>query len=145
MQRVAITDLGVVSALGIGATAFWDALKHGRSGTCSVTLFDKSLVSVPIAAEVPDFDPERELPGVALDILDRFSQLALVAAREAVLTRRWSSTTRRAIAPACRRWVIPARPPRTRCIAATTPNTTRARILSRSRARCTARPPRTSA
>jgi len=84
MRRVAITGLGVVSALGIGATAFWDALKHGRSGTRRITLFDKSLVSVPIAAEVPDFDPERELPGAPLDILDRFSQLALVAAREAV-------------------------------------------------------------
>ena len=44
--------------------------------------FDKSLVSVPIAAEVPDFDPERELPGAGL-ISSIDSQLALVAAREA--------------------------------------------------------------
>ena len=79
MRRVAITGLGVVSALGIGVDPFWDGLKHGRSGTRRITLFDQSLVSVPIAAEVPDFDPELHLAGLSLDMLDRFSQLALVA------------------------------------------------------------------
>jgi nodulation protein E len=84
MRRVAITGLGVVSALGAGRQAFWEGLVSGRSGTRRVTLFNPSLVSIPIAAEVPDFDPERDLPGAPLDILDRFSQLALLAAREAV-------------------------------------------------------------
>lgn len=84
MRRVAITGLGVVSALGAGRQAFWDGLVSGRSGTRWVTRFDRSLVNIPIAAEVPDFDPERDLPGAPLDILDRFSQLALLAAREAV-------------------------------------------------------------
>lgn len=84
MRRVAITGLGVVSALGVGRQAFWDALAAGRSGTGRITRFNPALVSIPIAAEVPDFDPERDLPGAPLDILDRFSQLALLAAREAV-------------------------------------------------------------
>ena len=84
MRRVAITGLGVVSALGAGRQAFWDGLVTGRSGTRWVTRFNPSLVNIPIAAEVPDFDPERDLPGAPLDILDRFSQLALLAAREAV-------------------------------------------------------------
>ncbi len=84
MRRVAITGLGVVSALGVGTQKFWDALVAGRSGTGRITLFNPSLVNIPIAAEVPDFNPERDLPDAPLDILDRFSQLALLAAREAV-------------------------------------------------------------
>jgi nodulation protein E len=84
MRRVAITGLGVISALGAGTEQFWNGLTAGRSGTARVTLFNPALVSVPIAAEVPDFNPERDLPGAPIDILDRFSQLALFAAREAV-------------------------------------------------------------
>jgi nodulation protein E len=84
MRRVAITGLGVVSALGVGVEAFWDGLSAGRSGTRRVTLVDPGLLNTPIAAEVPDFDPERLLAGSSLDMLDRFSQLALVAGKEAV-------------------------------------------------------------
>ena len=84
MRRVAITGLGVVSALGVGTDTFWKGLSAGTSGTRRVTLVDPALVNVPIAAEVPDFDAERLLPGISLDLLDRFSQLALVAGREAV-------------------------------------------------------------
>src|SRR6185295_11113321 len=84
MRRVAITGLGVVSALGVGVDAFWAGLSAGRSGTRRVTLVDPALLNTPIAAEVPDFDPEQLLAGAALDMLDRFSQLALVAGKEAV-------------------------------------------------------------
>jgi nodulation protein E len=84
MRRVAITGLGVVSALGIGVDPFWDALRAGQSGTRRVTLADASQLNTPIAAEVPDFDPERHLAGVPIDMLDRFSQLALVAGGEAI-------------------------------------------------------------
>jgi nodulation protein E len=84
MRRVAITGLGVVSAVGIGVEAHWEGVREGRSGTRRPTLLDPALLSVPIAAEVLDFDAERLLPNASLDILDRFSQLALVASREAV-------------------------------------------------------------
>lgn len=84
MRRVAITGLGVVSALGVGVETFWGGLQAGRSGTRRVTLADASQLNTPIAAEVPDFDPDRHLAGVSIDMLDRFSQLALVAGAEAV-------------------------------------------------------------
>jgi nodulation protein E len=59
-------------------------LSAGRSGTRRLTLVDSALLNTSVAAEVPNFDPDRELPGVSLEMLDRFSQLALVAGREAV-------------------------------------------------------------
>jgi len=84
MRRVAITGLGVVSALGLGVEAFWDGLVAGRSGVRRITLFDPSALSIPIAAEVPDYDPSRHFAAKKLDLLDRFSQFALVAAAEAI-------------------------------------------------------------
>jgi nodulation protein E len=84
MRRVAITGMGVVSAMGVGMEAFWEGLMSGRSGSRHVSLGEPSLLSVQIAAEVPDFDPEKHLAGISLDMLDRFSQLALVAGAEAI-------------------------------------------------------------
>ena len=84
MRRVAITGMGVVSALGVGVETFWEGLMASRSGTRRASLSDPALLSVQIAAEVPDFDPEIHLAGISMDMLDRFSQLALVAGAEAV-------------------------------------------------------------
>jgi nodulation protein E len=84
MRRVAITGMGVISALGVGVDPFWDGMMAARSGTRRASLSDPTLLSVQIAAEVPDFDPEIHLAGISMDMLDRFSQLALVAGAEAV-------------------------------------------------------------
>jgi len=84
MRRVAITGVGVVSALGIGVEPFWEGLRQARSGIRRVTLIDPVAVGVPIAGEVPDFDPERHCAGAPVDLLDRFAQFAICAAREAV-------------------------------------------------------------
>jgi beta-ketoacyl-acyl-carrier-protein synthase II len=84
MRRVAITGLGVVSALGIGVEAFWEGLTAGRSGIRRITLFDPSALTINIAAEVPGYDPAQYFPAKKLDLLDRFSQFALVAAGEAM-------------------------------------------------------------
>ena len=84
MRRVAITGIGIVSALGVGVNAFWEGLRCGKSGSRRLSLVDPALLNTQIAAEVPDFDPEVLLPGTSLEMLDRFSQLALVAGAEAV-------------------------------------------------------------
>src|SRR5262249_4973094 len=84
MRRVAITGMGVVSAMGVGLGPFWDGLMASRSGTRRVSLSDPAMLGIQIAAEVPDFDPEKHLSGISIDMLDRFSQLALVAGAEAV-------------------------------------------------------------
>lgn len=84
MRRVAITGLGSVSALGLGVPAFWDGLSAGRSGVVRITLCDTTGLTAGIAAEIAGFDPSRWLPVEKQALLDRFAQLAVAAAHEAV-------------------------------------------------------------
>ena len=81
-RRVAITGLGALSALGVGVPALWKGLLAGRSGFRRIERFDPSTLLVPIAAELPEFTPP-VLEGGQIELLDRFSQFALVAASEA--------------------------------------------------------------
>ena len=83
MPRVAVTGLGVVSALGVGVPAFWEALATGRSGVGRITRFDASGFLVQVAAEVPSFDVAAYFDDAQHDLLDPFAQFALVAATEA--------------------------------------------------------------
>ncbi len=83
MRRVAITGMGVVSPLGNGAEAFFAGLAAGRSGVRRlVGPFDGRLAN-PLGAPVA-FEAEDYFPGPRLRMLDRVSQFALVAAREAL-------------------------------------------------------------
>ncbi len=83
-RRVAITGMGVLSSTGKTVPSFFCNLLNARSGVRRISQFDPSALSVQIAAEVPDYSPEDHFPGKRLDLLDRFTQFALVAAREAV-------------------------------------------------------------
>jgi nodulation protein E len=84
VRRVAVTGLGVVSALGIGVRPFWTELTAGRSGIRRISTFDVSTLTAQVAAEAPPFDPLEYLPDAKLDVLDRFSMLTLVAAHESI-------------------------------------------------------------
>ena len=57
---------------------------QGRSAVRRIQQFDPSALTVQIAAEVPDYDPLAYFPAKRLDLLDRFSQFALLAAKEAM-------------------------------------------------------------
>ena len=57
MRRVAITGFGVVSPVGVGCAAFWDALRHGRSGIARITRFDCSTFAARLAGEVKEMPP----------------------------------------------------------------------------------------
>jgi len=82
-RRVAVTGLGAISALGIGVPVFWERLVAGASGVGPITLFDSAGFLAQAAAEVPGFDPLAHFEEAECDLLDRFAQFALVAAREA--------------------------------------------------------------
>jgi 3-oxoacyl-[acyl-carrier-protein] synthase II len=84
VRRVAVTGLGIVSPVGVGVDAAWEAVVAGRSGVGEITTFDVTEFPVRIAGLVDDFDP-----GVALDPKEArrfslFQQFALVAAAEAM-------------------------------------------------------------
>ena len=85
MNRVAVTGIGVISALGHDPAAMRAALKSGRSAIGPLTILPTDKLLVKIGAEVPGFDPKAHFPEKRLSLLDRCSQRALVAARQAVV------------------------------------------------------------
>jgi 3-oxoacyl-[acyl-carrier-protein] synthase II len=84
MPRVVVTGMGVVTPLGLNVSSTWDALIAGRSGVGPITQFDPSRLTTRIAAEVKDFDCSAVLDRKDQRRNDRYVQLALVAAREAM-------------------------------------------------------------
>ncbi|MGH2868620.1 MAG: beta-ketoacyl-[acyl-carrier-protein] synthase family protein, partial [Solirubrobacteraceae bacterium] len=73
-----------MTPLGLSVPETWQGLVQGRSGVGPVTSFDASALPVRIGGEIRGFDAERELGAKRARRSARFSQLALVAAREAV-------------------------------------------------------------
>jgi 3-oxoacyl-[acyl-carrier-protein] synthase II len=82
--RVMITGLGLVTPVGNDVAATWDALLVGRSGVGLITHFDASEFSTRIAAEVKDFDPATLFGRREARRMDRYTQLAMAAAGQAV-------------------------------------------------------------
>ncbi len=83
-RRVVVTGMGLVTALGSDVASTWDGLVAGRSGIRTITAFDPARVASRIAGEVPDFDPSAVLDRKEQRRNDRYTQLALVATREAM-------------------------------------------------------------
>jgi 3-oxoacyl-[acyl-carrier-protein] synthase II len=81
---VVITGLGVVSPIGIGRDAYWDALMNGQAGARQISAFDPKDSPCRIAGEVTGFDPEVFIPPKAVRRSDRFTQFALAAAQMAI-------------------------------------------------------------
>ena len=83
-RRAVVTGLGVVSPVGIGADASWEALVSGRSGIGDITLFDASDYPVHIAGEVKGFDATQYMDGKDARRHDRNTHLAVAATGEAL-------------------------------------------------------------
>ena len=83
LQRVFITGIGIVSPLGLDVGSTWDQLTQGKSGIDYITAFDTDGFDTRIAGEVKGFDPESHLERKEARRMDRFAQLAAVAAQEA--------------------------------------------------------------
>jgi len=83
-RRVVVTGYGAISALGLTASSLRTSLHGDLSGLRTITRFDASAYPTSFGAEVVDFDPGAVLDRKAARRMDRFTQFASVAAREAV-------------------------------------------------------------
>ncbi len=83
-NRVVVTGLGAITPVGNDVPTTWEGLLNGRSGVDRIRSFDPSDLDVHIAAEVKDLNLEKRLGRRRARRNDRFSLLALEAAREAV-------------------------------------------------------------
>ena len=93
-HRVAITGVGAVTPIGHGATGLWDGVLANRSAVRTIDRFDPSPFPSRVAAQIDDFRPADHLDVRRARRLDRFSQLAVVAARMAAEHACWTQTPR---------------------------------------------------
>ena len=84
-QRVVITGMGAITPLGQSVESFWEGLVAGRSGVGPMTLCDTTGYPTKIAAEVKDWNPEAFIDRKEARRMARFSQMAVAAARQAVV------------------------------------------------------------
>jgi nodulation protein E len=83
-HRVVVTGLGVISSIGHTASAYWSNLSRGVSGIADATVIPTDHLVQKVVAEVKDFDPGQYFDDRQIMALDRVSQFAVVAAREAI-------------------------------------------------------------
>ncbi|MCL5283163.1 MAG: beta-ketoacyl-ACP synthase II [Armatimonadetes bacterium] len=83
-DRVVITGVGMVTPVGIGRHEFWNNLLAGVSGIRPITSFDTSKFTTRFAGEIPDFEPFDYMDRKEAKRMDRFSQMAVAAAKLAI-------------------------------------------------------------
>jgi 3-oxoacyl-[acyl-carrier-protein] synthase II len=83
-HRVVVTGLGMVSPVGLSASATWEAVLKGTNGIGPITLFDPTGHETTFAAEVKDFDPGHYMDRKEVRRNDRFVQFAMASSMEAV-------------------------------------------------------------
>ncbi len=83
-MRIVVTGMGVISPIGSSVNQFWNSAVNGQGGISQITCFDASGHRSRIAGEISGFDPKSFLSGKQIEQTDRFTQLALYAAKEAL-------------------------------------------------------------
>ena len=82
-RRVVVTGLGAVTPIGNSVPEFWDSVRAGRVGIGPITTFDTTDYKAKLAAEVKDFNAKDHMDFKTAKRMDRFSQFAVAAAKEA--------------------------------------------------------------
>jgi 3-oxoacyl-[acyl-carrier-protein] synthase II len=84
LKRVVVTGIGTITPVGNNVSEFWDALVNGVSGCDRITLFDTEKFKTKIACEVKNYDGKDYFDRKELRKHDRYAQLGVIAANEAV-------------------------------------------------------------
>jgi 3-oxoacyl-[acyl-carrier-protein] synthase II len=83
-RRVVVTGMGALCPIGNTVETMWDAIVAGRSGVAPITLFDPDGFETTFGAEVKGFDPDTAVGRKERRRMDRYTQLAIAATREAI-------------------------------------------------------------
>lgn len=83
-RRVVVTGIGVVSPVGLTLEETWNNLINGVHGIAPITLFDATEYKAKLAAEVKNFNPRDYMEKQETLRTDRFTQLAMAAASQAM-------------------------------------------------------------
>lgn len=83
-RRVVITGLGAITPIGNSVEEVWEGIENKRCGINKITAFETDTFKTKLAAEVKNYDPANYLEPKQARKLDRVSQFALIAAKEAV-------------------------------------------------------------
>src|SRR4029079_15051311 len=86
MERVVITGMGTVNPLGLTVEESWKNAINGVSGVGPITLFESSPLNVHFAAEVKNFQPGNYMDPKEVRRRDRFEQLGVAAAKDALVS-----------------------------------------------------------
>ncbi|MGN0243519.1 MAG: beta-ketoacyl-ACP synthase II [Lachnospiraceae bacterium] len=84
MRRVVVTGMGAITPIGNNVKETWESVKQGKCGIDKITAYDTTDRKVTLAGEVKNFVPEEHLDRREVRRMDRFTQFALVAAKEAM-------------------------------------------------------------
>jgi 3-oxoacyl-[acyl-carrier-protein] synthase II len=79
--KVVITGIGPITPVGIGVDEFWRGVSGGRNGVREISSFDRTGLTVSVAGEVPDFDPNAFLDRKEVRRTARFTQMAIASAK----------------------------------------------------------------
>lgn len=82
-RRVVITGLGAITPIGNNVNEFWEGIKNNICGIDKITYFDTTDFKVKLAAELKNYNPENYFEKREVKRLDKFSQYAIIASREA--------------------------------------------------------------
>lgn len=83
-RRVVVTGMGAITPIGNNVDEFWKSIKEGKCGIDNITLIDTTKQKVKLAAEIKNYNPEDYMDKRSAKRIDRFSQFAMIASREAM-------------------------------------------------------------
>ena len=84
MRRVVVTGMGVITPIGNSVQEFWEGIKAEKIGINPIKNFDTADYKAKLSADVKDFDPKKYMDAKSAKRMDRFSQFAVAAAKEAM-------------------------------------------------------------
>lgn len=83
-RRVVVTGIGTINPIGHNVEETWKSIEEGKCGIAPISLFDTKDMKVTLAGEVKDFDVTKYIDKKEAKKIDRFIQMGMIAAKEAV-------------------------------------------------------------